>query len=139
MHDAEPVCRGQRAGRALGDLERLLDREIALPAEPLPERLARDIRHDVPGEPVSLPVFDEARVEHRHDVRMLQGGGEADLAEETVDPDGAGELGAEHLDGDRPLVPEIARQPDRGHPAPAQLALDGVASGQGGIQTLEHA
>jgi hypothetical protein len=69
---------------------------------------------------------------------MLQRGGEADLAEEAVHADRAGELGAKDLDGDQPLVPQIAREPDGGHPAPAQLALDGVASGQGGVQTLEH-
>ena len=43
----------------------------------------------------------------------------------------AGELRMEHLERDRPIVPEVLREIDRGHPAPAQLALDPVTISQG--------
>ena len=42
------------------------------------------------------------------------------------------QLAAEHLERDRTVVPEVLRQPDGRHPAPAELALDPVAVGQGG-------
>ena len=45
----------------------------------LPQRLALDVRHDVVEQPIH-----GARVEQRQDVRMLQGGGDLDLAEEPL-------------------------------------------------------
>jgi hypothetical protein len=37
----------------------------------------------------------------------------------------------EYLERDQPVVLEIAGEIDRGHPAPAELALEGVAVSQG--------
>ena len=37
----------------------------------------------------------------------------------------------QHLEGDQPIVPEIARQVDRGHAPPAELALEQVAVTEG--------
>ena len=50
--------------------------------------------------------------------------------EEPLGADHGGELGAQHLERDLAIVPEVVRQVDRGHPALAQLALDPVAVGQ---------
>ena len=61
---------------------------------------------------------------------MLQPRGEADLALEPVGPERGGQLGVEHLEGDRPVVPEVLGQEDRGHAAAAELALERVAVGQ---------
>jgi hypothetical protein len=61
---------------------------------------------------------------------VLQPGGEPDLADEPVDPDGACQLGVEDLDRDQPLVPEVPREPDGRHPAAAQLALNSIPVGQ---------
>ena len=68
-----------------------------------------------------------ARVEHREDVGVLQPGGEADLALEALGAEGGGELGMEHLERDRAVVPEVAREVDRGHAPAAELALERVA------------
>jgi hypothetical protein len=40
----------------------------------------------------------------------------------------------EQLEGDGALVPQVARQKDRRHAAPAELALDRVASAKGVFQ-----
>jgi hypothetical protein len=70
-------------------------------------------------------------------VRMRELGGGLDLAQEAVGAQRNRQLGTEDLDGDRPVMLEIAGEIDRGHPALAQLALDGVAVRQGGRQAGE--
>ena len=47
--------------------------------------------------------------------------------------------GGTRLDGDGSVVFAIAGEVDDGHPALAQLALDGVAVGQGGAEVVEGA
>ena len=37
----------------------------------------------------------------------------------------------QHLERDRPVVPEVAGEVDRGHPAAAELALEHVALAEG--------
>jgi hypothetical protein len=58
---------------------------------------------------------------------MLQAGGELDLLKEAIDPGAAAHLGANDLDGDMPLVAQIAGEKYRRHSAGADLALDGIA------------
>ena len=58
-----------------------------------------------------------------------QGYSAMDLADRLIDH--RGELGAEHLERDAPVVPEILGQIHGGHPALPQLPLDPVAVGQG--------
>ena len=43
-------------------------------------------------------------------------------------PSVCGELGVEHLEGDEPVVLEVAGQEDRRHAAAPELALDRVAT-----------
>ena len=69
---------------------------------------------------------------------MLEPGGEADLALETLGAEGGGELAEEHLEGDGPVVADVMGQVDGGHPAAAELALDGVAVGEGVAQAVRH-
>ena len=61
---------------------------------------------------------------------MLQPGGEADLALEALGPERGGQLGVEHLERHRPVVPEVLGEIDRGHAAAPELALERVAVGQ---------
>ena len=68
---------------------------------------------------------------------MLQPGGDPDLLEEAVRAERGDQLAAEDLERDRPVVPEILRQPHRRHPAPAELALDAVAVGQGSGEEVD--
>ena len=58
---------------------------------------------------------------------MLELRRKLDLAEEALGAERGGELGAEHLEGDQALVPQVAREIDRGHTALPELALDHVA------------
>ena len=58
---------------------------------------------------------------------MLEPGGEPDLAQEPLGAERGGELGVQHLERDRPVVPEVLREVDRGHAAAAELALERVA------------
>ena len=62
---------------------------------------------------------------------MLEPRCELDLALEPVSAELRGELGAQHLEGDRPLVPDVAREIDGGHAAAAELALDRITAGEG--------
>ena len=66
----------------------------------------------------------------RKDVRVLQPGGELDLALEALGAQRAREIGVEHLERDRPVVPQILGEEDGGHAAPPELALEGVRRGK---------
>ena len=61
---------------------------------------------------------------------MMERGRGADLPQEALSAQVLGELGAEKLDRYLPLVAEVARQEDSGHPARAEFPLDRVGSGR---------
>ena len=65
---------------------------------------------------------------------MLQPRRELDLAQEPLGAQAVGQLGAQHLERDRPVVPEVPGEVDRRHPAAAELALERVAAGQCGLR-----
>jgi hypothetical protein len=65
-------------------------------------------------------------------VGVLQPGGEADLAEEALGTQAGGDLRAEHLEGNRPIVLEVLRQVHSGHSTATELTFDSVAISQGG-------
>ena len=114
------------------DGERLVDRELPLAVEPLAQRLAPDVGHDIEEEPVGL-----AGVVQRQDVGVVERGGDPDLAGEAVGAEQRAELGPEHLDRHLAVVPEVVGQVDRRHAAPAELALDGVAALQRGAELFQ--
>ena len=66
---------------------------------------------------------------------MTERGGELDLAEEAVGAERRRQLGVNDLERDRPLLPEVLSQVDRGHPAATDLALDAKAVGQGSLKS----
>jgi len=70
--------------------------------EPLAERLALDIWHDVEEGAVHSPGIVD-----REDVRVLKSRGEADLAEEAIRPELSAGSGAKDLDRDRPVVAAV--------------------------------
>ena len=108
-------------GRLAGDAERILQRQLPLPPKAVPQALALDVRH---GEPE--PAGGLAGVEDREDVRVLEPGGEPDLALEPLRAHGGGELRVEHLQGYGPVVLEVAGKVDRGHAPAAELPLERV-------------
>jgi hypothetical protein len=116
----------QRPGRLTCNPQGVADRELPLPPDPVAQALALDVGH---GEPEVAGRL--AGIEDREDMRVLQPGGELDLALEPIGAEGDGHRRQEDLEGDGSLVLEVPGEIDRGHPAPAELALDEVAIGQG--------
>ena len=66
---------------------------------------------------------------------MLQVGRGPDLGEEPRGADHRGELGAQHLEGDRRLELEVLGQVDGGHATRTDFALDPVAAGKSSRKT----
>ena len=58
---------------------------------------------------------------------MVQLRRELDLAQEPLGPEVERQRRAEHLEGDRPVVPEVPGEVDGGHAPAPELALDQVA------------
>ena len=71
------------------------------------------------------PSASPAR-EQRHDVRVLELGGERDLALEALDGERAAASGREHLDHHLAAERGLAGDEDARHPAAAELAVQGV-------------
>ena len=68
---------------------------------------------------------------------MIERGGRPDLVGEPLGADQHAQLGPEHLERHLAMMLEIVGQVDRRHAAPAELALDGVAAGEGGRETVQ--
>ncbi len=120
--------------RSLGrDAKGVFERELALTPEPVAQRLALDEGH---REPQLSGRF--AGVEHGQDVRMLEPGGEVDLTLEPLGAERGGKLWEENLEGDRTVVAKVLREVDDRHAAAPELALEGVAVGEGVAHTLRH-
>jgi hypothetical protein len=122
MHDAILVSAIQRVRHLPGELDRVLEGEGTLTLEPVAQALPLHIRHGVPELTRILPG-----VEHRKDVRVVQPGGEPDLAKEPLGPESRGEFRTEDFDRDRTVVLEVASQVYRGHPATSELVLERVS------------
>ena len=127
-----PVGVVERVGHLAGDPDGVPDRELPLPLEPVPQRLALDERHHVVEEAVGDPG-----VEQRKDVRVLQVRGGPDLRQEPLGPDDGGQIGPEDLDGHLPVVLAVVGEVDGRHAALAELALDLIGVGQRGLQATE--
>jgi hypothetical protein len=115
---ASELCTGNRGRYG----QRLVDRQLMLPFQTMPQRFPFDVRHDVVQQPVRAP-----RVEQRQQVGMLEIGGNPDLAQEPLGPEHRAELRIEHLEGDRSLVPNVSREKHGCHAAATDLALDLVS------------
>jgi hypothetical protein len=124
---AVPMGHGQRLGDFPQESYGFGNRKLTGAGEPFPERLALHVRHDVVEKSVSL-----SRVEQAEDVRVLEPGGDFDLAGETLEPHRGGKIGPEHLDRDVPMVAEVLGEINRGHATLSEFSLEAVAVGQGG-------
>ena len=133
MDDAVLVGVLQGAADFAGDLERGVERELLLPREPLPERLALGERHDVVEQAAGL-----SRVVQREDVGVLEGRGDLDLAEEPLAAEHGRQLGLEQLDGDGAAVLQVLGEEDDRHPAVAELPLDPVSIAERRPELLEE-
>src|SRR6476646_1049548 len=97
----------QRTTNVTRDGECILEGKLALTFKPLAKVFSLDVRHDVVEVRAHRP-----RVEQREYVRVLEAGGELDLAEEALRAQNHGEVRSEQLERDWTVVLEIARQPD---------------------------
>jgi hypothetical protein len=79
VHHAVPVGIVERRRGFPGNPERVVHRELTLAPEPVAERLALDERHGEPEAPRGLAGVVDAQ-----DVRVLEPGGELDLALEAL-------------------------------------------------------
>ena len=125
VDDAALVRIGQRLGDFARDLERVLDRQLGLALDPVPQGLAFHVRHDVVEQALGL-----ARFVHRQDVRMGEPCGDLHFAEEAIGAERRGELRPHHLHRHAAMVLEVLGEVDRRHPAFAQDPLDLVAAGE---------
>ncbi len=126
VHHVLGVGVGQRVGHLDQDLHGLVDRQLALAADPVTEIVPVDGGHHVVEKALGL-----ARVVQRQDVRMLQPGRDLDLPEEALRTHGRRQLAAQHLHGDFAPVLHVLGQVHDGHAAAPQLALEQVAITQG--------
>ncbi len=65
------------------------------------------------------------------DVRVVEPGGRADLAQEALGTECVGEFRVEELERDRAVVSEVPGEIDRGHSPAPELALKLVAVPEG--------
>ncbi len=116
----------QRITHLARDPQRVLDRELLVTLQSIAQRLALDEGHHVKHDACHL-----TGVEQRQDVRMLQIGRGANLAQEPLGAEDGGEFRLEDLERHAPVVAHVVREIDRRHPAGPELALDAIAVGEG--------
>src|SRR5207245_9789994 len=106
--------------------------ELLSPVQPVAERLALDVRHDVVEE-----AFRLSRIVQRQDVGMTEARGGLDLPEKPLAAEGGRELRRQHLDRHRPIVLQVPGEVDGCHPSAAELALDSIATGDSGLKAKD--
>ncbi len=104
MDNAVAMRVRQRARHVAQNRHRLGEGHGSL-REPVPQRVAIDVRHREPGDAIGV-----AGGEDRDDVRMLQLGGEEDFAAKTLDRNSGEEFRREHLDHDTAIEGVLAHQ-----------------------------
>ena len=124
-------CRALPTSRVIWSA--VVERELPLPSEPLPERLALGERHHVVEQAAGL-----SRVVEREDVGMLQRRGDLDLAEEPLAAEHRRQLGLEQLDRDPPAVLQVLGEEHDRHPAVAELPLHAVPIAERRPELLEE-
>ena len=124
MHHPLRVGIRQGLGHIAHDADRLRDRQLHIALEPLPERFAPHVWHDVVETGGSRLPRHHAGVVELENVRVIEAGEDRDLAPEPAGVRRRRELGPEQLERHRPLEPPVAGQIDGGRGAPAELALD---------------
>src|SRR6185295_17622534 len=96
------------------------------------ERLAFDVAHDEEDETARF-----ADAMDGDDVRMRETRRRLRLPYEALARRVGGEIRRQNLDRDVAIEPHVAREVDDPHSATAELALERVLTGQGGLQIEE--
>ena len=134
VHNTQRVRRAEGIGDLAGNLYGIFKRQLPFALQTTAQRLARHVRHHVEQQSVG-----RAAVEQRQDVRVLQLGRGANLAQKAFDAERFTEVGVQHFDGDVALVLEIVREVDGGHTSGTELALDAIAVGKRRREARQHA
>ena len=115
----------QRVRHLASDLESFVDRELTFPGQALAQRFSLDIGHDIIEQPVGF-----IRVVQRQDVRVVETGGDLNLLEKPGCPERRGQLGPEHLQGNRALILQILGEEDVRHSPVPHFPLDLVTASE---------
>ena len=127
VHDSGAVRVVEAVAGVAHEPDRLVDVEPLALAQHVRGRRPVHVLHD---DVVAVRARVLTRVEHLHDVRVLEPRGRQRLAAEAVHERlVVGEVLREQLHSDGPLQHRVARLEDGGHPAGAQAALEHVAAG----------
>src|SRR5687768_92001 len=122
----------QRRRHVPYDVHRLVELELLVALQPVPEGLSRDVRHDEVQDAAGF-----ARVVERDDMRMVQLGRDLDFAQEPLGAKSGCDLGMQHFQGNLPIVLEVVRQEYRCHTTATELALDRVTVAKRGPQVFK--
>ncbi len=131
VHDTVRVSERERCGDFADDTDSELEWELPLVVEPLAQRLAFDEGHHVVEAAARL-----TGVEQGQDVRVVQPGSDADLAEESLGAERGGELQTEHFESHWAIMAQVVSPVDRGHAAQAGDVFDPVAAFEVGLQAI---
>src|SRR6476469_5591943 len=109
VDDAALMGVGQRVRELAGPADDVIHRLRSCAPEAIPQALTLDQRHREPesGWRSTRLAWYFAGIEHRQDVGVLKLCRETDLAQESLAAEARGELGAEHFERDRAVVPQI--------------------------------
>src|SRR5215203_3056937 len=107
--------------------------KLVLSVEPLPERLAFDVGHNIVQEALGL-----TRIVERQDVRMVESRSKLYLSQEPIRTKRRREIRMENLQRNEPLVLSILREIDSRHSSTTELAVDRVRVGECAPQPFER-
>ena len=124
----------KRLGDLLSDTERTLDFELPFALNARTQCFAIEIVHDEEQPTVGFPAVVDG-----DDVRVLQGGRDADLGLKASNADFAGERGVKHLDRDRPLEPKILSAIHGSHATVSELVFEPIVISQRVLERSEPA
>ncbi len=130
VHDVLAVAVVERGAHVDGDLERPALGQPAFVHEDLAQGPPVDVLHDDVGQRRAVPVVG-AGVVNRHNHRMIQRGSSLRLATEAVlERRVAGQILAQHLDGDVAIEPDVTGAIDLGHAAVPEHFTEPVTAGE---------
>src|SRR5436309_9658851 len=124
---------GQGTRHLPSDLSGVVDGELSLSVESVPQGFSLDVWHDVVEEAVGFP-----RIVEGQDVWVSESRGDLDFAYEALGAERRGELGPQHLDCDGAMMLEIPAEIHRSHPTATEFVLDCVTPDEGGSQAGEQ-
>ncbi len=126
MNHAALVRVVERVRHLARDLQSVLERQLLVALQPVAQRLALHVGHDVVQDACGF-----AGVVDGDDVGVIERGGDLDLAQEPLGAECRGELGSHDFDGYLAAVLQVLGEMDDGHPPRAERALQAVAVGDG--------